>query len=142
MPVDGGGNYRHNVESARMHDRAEGREPGEAGAGNVHELHDHGDGTFTTKHPEHGEVEHESLGHALAHIAHAHKQDGHKHMHIHHDGETVHAHQVNEDGANHEEHDPQNLDTLHDSMSQFLNEEKGEGEKQGEQHEGGLGELY
>jgi len=49
MPLDGKGIMRHNFESARMHTRDAGLDPdNQHSDGNMHELEDHGDGTFST----------------------------------------------------------------------------------------------
>jgi len=154
-PLDSAGQYRHNTEAAQMHSKAQGKQdPGKSvegkssGDGSEHTITDHGDGTFTTHHPEHGEQHHESIGHLHAHISKVHGEEGHKHVHIHHDGETVHEHRVEGGGEpEHEEHDPENLESLKQNLGQFLGEEEQEGKHEGNEgaaeHEGaGLGGLY
>ena len=146
MPVDGTGAYRHNDESARMHTRAAGMDPDkeESGGENVHELHDHGDGTFSTSHPEHGEMEHPTLGHALIHMASKHAEEGHKHFHAQHDGEMTQTHSAGKDEE--PEHRDGGMEEAHGHMDEVM----GDGQEgPGEENQGkeamsgeGLGGLY
>lgn len=152
MPLDTQGQYRHNHESAQMHSQAKGKEykpekePMNAESGDAHELHDHGDGTFHTVHQ--GEqTDHESLGHALIHMAGKHAEEGHTHFHGHHDGEMHHSHHVHAGGeAESREHD--GVDGMHEHMDEAMqgepSEDEGEGEPMGEpEHAGkGLSGLY
>ncbi len=127
--MDAGGNFRHNDEVARFHSKAQGKpHPGEehAEGGDHVEIHSHGDGTFHTVHKGE-EVQHETHGHALMHAAKMHAEEGHKHFHAHHDGATMHTHAMHEGGEpEHQEHDPENLESLKDHFNQFIGEEEKE----------------
>lgn len=100
MPLDAGGNFRHNHESAKFHSESEGKkyqpdgkQENDEDDGEGISIHKHGDGTFHTMHK--GEkVEHETHGHALIHAAKVHAEEGHKHFHAHHDGMEEHTHSV------------------------------------------------
>jgi hypothetical protein len=145
MPLDGKGVFRHNTESARMHTKAAGMDPDNqhSEGKNTHELEDHGDGTFSTHHPEHGSQEHPTLGHALAHMAHHHAEDGHKHMHIHHDGETVHSHAAG--GGGEQESREGGMDEAHQHLDEHMGDggEGAEEDQPGESESGdGLEGLY
>lgn len=145
MPLDGKGVFRHNDESARMHSKAAGMDPdNQHSEGDVHELEDHGDGTFTTRHPEHGDAEHESLGHALIHMASKHAEEGHKHFHMQHDGATAHTHSA---GAEEEpEHREGDEDDAHGHLDEAMGGDGAEDEPGEEEQESsggeGLGGLY
>ena len=150
MPTDATGAYRHNHESAQMHSQAAGKEykpekePLNAESGDAHELHDHGDGSFHTVHQ--GEqVDHETLGHALIHMAKTHAEDGHTHFHAHHDGMTHHSHSAKSGGESESrEHD--DLDGAHQHMDEAMEEtpteHEGEGDPEGEHEGSGLEGLY
>ena len=121
-------------------------EPGteEEGEGGVHtEIHNHGDGTFHTIHD--GEkTEHGSIGEMHAHLSSIHGAPGEKHFHAHHDGMEAHSHAVESGGeAQHEEHDPENIESIKDHLGKFFNEEEQEG-KGGEDcsEENGEGMLH
>ena len=128
MPLDGKGTMRHNFEVARAHSPERSREGMSSGdaSENVHEVVDHGDGTFTTRHPEHGEVHHESIGHMHAHLSKHHGEDGHEHFHAHHDGAGMHhSHHVASGGEpDHREHD--GLDGVHEHMDEKMGGEEEE----------------
>lgn len=126
MPLDASGTYRHNHESAAMHSQAEGKEykpekdPMNENSGDAHELHDHGDGTFHTVHQ--GEkVEHESLGHALIHMAGKHAEEGHTHFHGHHDGMVHKSHAVRS-GGEPESREHEDVQGMHDHMDEAMGE--------------------
>ena len=150
MPLDASGTYRHNHESAAMHSQAAGKEykpekeSMNAESGDAHELHDHGDGTFHTVHQ--GEkVEHESLGHALIHMASKHAEDGHSHFHGHHDGMTHHSHSA-KSGEEPEHRESDDVQGMHDHLDEAMGTE-GESEPDGDEKEPemagkGLGGLY
>ena len=152
MPIDAGGQYRHNYESAQMHSQAKGKEykpekePLNAESGDAHELHDHGDGTFHTVH-EGEQTDHESLGHALIHMASKHAGEGESHFHAHSDGMAHHSHSA-KSGEEPESREHDSLDGAHQHMDEAMegspNEDEGEGDPEGEkQHEGaGLSGLY
>ena len=153
MPLDGKGNYRHNDQVARMHggksrdeqknDILSGKK-GErdddklTGGENMTEVHNHGDGTFHTVH-EGQQEEHESIGHMHAHLSKLHGAPGEKHFHAHHDGFEAHSHATETGGEpEHQEHDPENIESLKQHLGQFFNEE----EKEGGENEGGEKEDY
>lgn len=155
MPLDSQGNFRHNHEAAMMHSQAAGKSY-TAKSVNEHEddgnmdhtqVHDHGDGTFHTVHPEHGEVQHESIGHMHAHLSKIHGEDGHSHFHAHHDGVAHHSHSAKSgEEPEHREHD--GVDGVHDHLAEAM----GGGEENAEEPDGdeaslagghkGLGGLY
>lgn len=147
MPLDKTGTFRHNDESARMHSKAAGMDPdNQHSEGDVHELEDHGDGTFSTHSAEHGDAEHESLGHALIHMASKHAEEGHKHFHAHHDGSAMHTHSAGK--GEEPEHREGGEEEAHDHLSESMGGEDGgeEDEPAESEHESmggeGLGGLY
>jgi hypothetical protein len=147
MPLDAQGNFRHNHEAAQMHSQAAGKSYGEKetkpeGDSEHVEIHPHGDGTFHTMHK--GEqVEHESHGHALIHAAKVHAEEGHKHFHAHHDGESMKSHSV-EGGGESESRDHEDETGAHEHLSEVMGGEPDgdEGEAQPEMAGKGLGGLY
>ena len=148
MPLDATGTFRHNTESARMHTRAAGKNPDEQegqSTGDHTEVHDHGDGTFHTVHPEHGEVQHESIGHMHAHLSSIHGQEGHKHFHAHHDGASVHSHSAGSgeetDSRDHEDTEGA-AEHMHEALGGAAGEEDGGEEEQPSGEGEGLGGLY
>lgn len=152
MPLDAGGTYRHNHESAKMHSEADGKkyEMGkdqgheDEGNGEHVEIHSHGDGSFHTEHK--GEkVEHESHGHALIHAAKLQSEEGHKHFVAHHDGMSMKSHS-HAGGEETESRDHEDEQGAHDHMSEVMGggEEEPDGDEPPE-HEmagKGLGGLY
>jgi hypothetical protein len=132
MPLDSMGKMHHNSQVANMHsklnegakksDKLSGASDGEdkTGEENMTEVHDHGDGTFHTMHPEHGQVEHESIGHMHAHLSSVHGEEGHKHFHAHHDGMEAHHHSVESGGEPKHE---QGEDTMHNHLDEAMGEE-------------------
>jgi len=67
----------------------------------THQIHDHGDGSFTTVNHKGEETEHPDHLHMLAHIGHE-VTGGDKHHVTHHDGMEMHSHSIHESGE-HEE---------------------------------------
>jgi hypothetical protein len=133
MPLDSGGVYRHNDQSARMHSPKEPKEsePKESEPketeGEMTEVHNHGDGTFHTVHGG-KEEQHESIGHMHAHLSKIHGGAGEKHFHAHHDGVGVHSHGVESGGEpDHREHE----DT--EGAKGHLDEALGDGRPMGEE---------
>jgi hypothetical protein len=133
-PLDGSGNYRHNDQVAKLHGGmkepklAEPKEKEPSAVSEHTEVHDHGDGSFHTVHPEHGEVQHANIGEMHAHLSAIHGQPGAKHFHAHHDGMEAHSHAVESGGeADHQEHDPENIEAIKDHLGKFFNEEEQEG---------------
>jgi hypothetical protein len=135
-----------------MHSQAKGKsynpdkEPMNAESGDSHELHDHGDGSFHTVHQ--GEqVEHESLGHALIHMAKTHAEEGHKHFHAHHDGMSMKSHSASA-GEEPESREHEDVGGAHQHMDEAMEgsptEDEGEGDPMGEKEPQGkgLGGLY
>ena len=129
MPLDSTGAFRHNHEAAAMHSQAAGKSytpkaasknEDDGAAGDHTQVHDHGDGTFHTVHPEHGEVQHESIGHMHAHLSKIHGEDGHSHFHAHHDGAGGHtSHSVKSgEEPEHREHD--DVDGMHDHLQEAM----------------------
>jgi hypothetical protein len=89
----------------------------------VHEIHDHGDGSFTSKHPDGSSEEHPHHMAAMAHVGHK-ITGGDKHHVVHHDGMSAHSHSVHEDGQ-HEDHGEEDA---HGALDKFLGEEGGQQE--------------
>ena len=100
----------------------------------VHEIHEHGDGSFTTKMHDGTEEHHPDHMHLTAHIAH-HMEPESKHFHTSHDGFSHRSHGIHETGEHTETHDHENLDELKNSMDQFLGEEGKEGHEEEQGHE-------
>lgn len=144
MPLDGAGVYRHNTESAIMHSKAAGRPmPGSKegqSTGDHTEVHDHGDGTFHTVDPEHGKVEHETIGHMHAHLSKVHGEPGHSHFHARHGGESAHSHSVESGGEpDHREHE--DAQGMHEHFQEFAGDTDGR-DGVGEAPADGGGGLY
>ena len=127
MPLDAGGQFRHNHEAAAMHSQAKGKsytpkakEPMEddGNKDGATEVHNHGDGTFHTVHQ--GEqTEHESIGHMHAHLSKIHGEDGHSHFHAHHDGMTHHSHSAKSgEEPEHREHESE--EGVHEHLSEAM----------------------
>jgi hypothetical protein len=145
MPLDASGTYRHNHESAAMHSKQDGKEympkePANAESGDAHELHDHGDGTFHTVH-EGEKTEHETLGHALIHMAGKHAEEGHTHFHGHHDGMMHRSHSVKA-GGEPESQDHEDAQGMHDHMSEAMEDSPTDTMDEKEPAGAGLGGLY
>ena len=107
-----------------MHSKAAGKEykPGsepEEAEGEHTKVFDHGDGTFHTEHPEHGRVEHESIGHMHAHLSKIHGEEGHSHFHAHHDGMSVKTHSV-KSGEEPESREHDGVDGAHEHLDEAL----------------------
>lgn len=118
MPMDGAGNFRHNFESARMHDRAEGRDP---------------------------DMQAEEEGGVHGHLKAMHEEMGGKHMHLHHDGEKITSHSIDDSGEVHGPDEHNSAEEAKHAMSKFFDEESEEPEHEGEgegESEGGLKDLY
>ena len=95
----------------------------------VHEVHDHGDGTFHTEHPGGEREEHPDHLHMLAHLGHK-VTDGDKHHVVHHDGIAAHSHSIDEQG-NHEDHGESNsAEDAKGALDKFLGEEAEEPQHQ------------
>jgi hypothetical protein len=88
-------------------------------------LHQSGDGGYSTGDGE----QHEHLGAALMHMAHKAEPD-HKHMHIKHDGLSIHSHGVHESGEHHGPHEHGSTEELKDHVGSFFDggEESEDGE--------------
>jgi hypothetical protein len=86
-------------------------------AAGVHSVHDHGDGTFHTEHPDGTKEEHPHHLAAMAHVGHK-ITGGDKHHVVHHDGLSAHSHSVHEDGQ-HEDHGEEDA---HGALDKFLGE--------------------
>jgi len=151
MPMDATGQYRHNHESANMHSEQAGKKYNPDGKSEEHEdgdhtqVHDHGDGTFHTVDPEHGEVQHESIGHMHAHLSNIHGEEGHSHFHAHHDGVMHTSHSVKSgEEPEHREHDSE--EGVHEHLSEAMggeDHEEPDGDEAEPEHAGaGLGGLY
>ena|SRR5271156_2247034 len=108
------------MEGKEMHEGGGGMEGGSEGA---HSIHDHGDGTFHTEHPDGSREEHPHHLAAMAHVGHK-ITGGDKHHVVHHDGMSAHSHSVHEDGQ-HEDHGEEDA---HGALDKFLGEEEGQGE--------------
>lgn len=148
MPLDATGAYRHNHEAAQMHSKAAGKsymdkEPKDGESTTDHtQLHDHGDGTFHTVHPEAGEVQHESIGHMHAHLSKMHGEEGHSHFHAHSDGMEHHSHSV-KDGEEPESRDHEDAKGMHDHLDDTMGNQDHEDAATESEPEGeGLGGLY
>lgn len=88
-------------------------------------LHAHGDGTYHTmgggQYGDGKRTEHASIGHALMHIAKQHSEGDH--MHVHSTDSGVSTHHVMEGGKVQGPHDHENLRSLKQSLSKFIDEE-------------------
>ena len=109
-----------------------GSEGGHEGE-DVHEVVDHHDGTFTTRHPEHGEAHHETIGHMHAHLSSKHGADGEQHFHAHNDGYQAHSHSGST-GAEpqHQEHAPEDASGMQAHLSEAMGEGPSGGSADGE----------
>jgi hypothetical protein len=106
MPLNAAGKFSINPQMGKatesLPEKPKIEAPGApAESGDVHEIHDHGDGTFHTVHKGQQE-EHASIGHLHAHISKTHGA-GEKHAHLHHDGFSAHSHTVDEQGQTQEQ---------------------------------------
>jgi hypothetical protein len=98
---------------------------GENDGEKIHEVHEHGDGTFHTEHPDGTKEEHPDHLHLLAHLGH-HLTSGDKHHIVHHDGIAAHSHSIDEAGQ-HEDHGEHNTaNEAREAMDKFLGEESEE----------------
>ncbi|MGH9345053.1 MAG: hypothetical protein ACRD19_14995 [Terriglobia bacterium] len=104
--------------------------PANAGAAET-TLHDHGDGTFHTESHDGERAEHPSIGHALMHLAA--KHSGGKHMHIHHDGEAMTSHHVDEQGDIEGPHEHETPEDLADHVSNVMGGEMPQAEEAGDE---------
>ncbi len=155
MPLDSTGAFRHNHEAANMHSQAAGKsytpkaaskneDDGNKDGGEHTEVHDHHDGSFHTVHPEHGEVQHESIGQMHAHLSKIHGQDGHSHFHAHHDGSMHTSHSV-KSGEEPESREHDSEEGVHEHLSEAIggdHEEPDGDEAEPEMAHKGLGGLY
>ena len=106
----------------KPHESTEEQEKSDGGSDQIHEVHDHGDGTFHTEHPDGTREEHPDHLHMLAHLGHK-VTDGDKHHIFHHDGISAHSHSIDEAG-NHEDHGEHNTaDEAKGALDKFFGEE-------------------
>jgi hypothetical protein len=121
--LDGLGKMRKGERPEYKPKPMDGKESGGESAGEgVHSIHDHGDGTFHTEHPDGSKEEHPHHMAAMAHVGHK-ITGGDKHHVVHHDGMTAHSHSVMEDGQ-HEDHGEHNsADEARQALDKFLGEE-------------------
>jgi hypothetical protein len=113
----------------KPHESTEKQEKSDGGSDQIHEVHDHGDGTFHTEHPDGTREEHPDHLHMLAHLGHK-VTDGDKHHIVHHDGIAAHSHSIDEQGqhTDHGEHNTAN--EAREAMDKFLGEESEEPQHQ------------
>ena len=112
MPLDSGGKFRMNAQSAMSHSG------GKAPMASKPKM------PMAPKGMEHaGAAEHSPV---KEHLAAMHSEMGGKHMHVHSDGGKLTSHHVGEDGQVEGPHDHANMDALKQHMDQFLNEEGSE----------------
>jgi hypothetical protein len=112
-------NAESNADHAGVNESVEG----------AHSIHDHGDGTFHTEHPDGTREEHPHHMAAMAHVGHK-ITGGDKHHVVHHDGMVAHSHSIHEDGQ-HEDHGEHNsADEARGALDKFLGEEANEPEHQ------------
>jgi hypothetical protein len=113
----------------KPHESTEEQEKSDGGSDQIHEVHDHGDGTFHTEHPDGTREEHPDHLHMLAHLGHK-VTDGDKHHIVHHDGIAAHSHSIDEQGqhTDHGEHNTAN--EAREAMDKFLGEESEEPQHQ------------
>lgn len=118
-----------------------------AGEPMVHELHDHGDGSFSTRmHGEGEATKHPTHMHAVAHLAH-HVTGGDKHHIAHHDGMSVHTHGIHESGEHDGPHEHGSANEASQHMEAFMGDgEDGHQEPDGDegaegQHEPAYGAM-
>jgi len=106
----------------KPHESTEEQEKSDGGSDQIHSVHDHGDGTFHTEHPDGTREEHPDHLHMLAHLGHK-VTDGDKHHIFHHDGISAHSHSIDEAG-NHEDHGEHNTaDEAKGALDKFFGEE-------------------
>ena len=113
----------------KPHESTEEQEKSDGGSDQIHSVHDHGDGTFHTEHPDGTREEHPDHLHMLAHLGHK-VTDGDKHHIVHHDGIAAHSHSIDEQGqhTDHGEHNTAN--EAREAMDKFLGEESEEPQHQ------------
>ena len=113
----------------KPHESTEEQEKSDGGGDQIHSIHDHGDGTFNTEHPDGTREEHPDHLHMLAHLGHK-VTDGDKHHIVHHDGIAAHSHSIDEQGqhTDHGEHNTAN--EAREAMDKFLGEESEEPQHQ------------
>ena len=122
----------------KPHESTEEQEKSDGGSEQIHSVHDHGDGTFHTEHPDGTREEHPDHLHMLAHLGHK-VTDGDKHHIFHHDGISAHSHSIDEAG-NHEDHGEHNTaEEAKGALDKFFGEESEEPQHQhgGEENEEG-----
>jgi hypothetical protein len=113
----------------KPHESTEEQEKSDGGSDQIHEVHDHGDGTFHTEHPDGTREEHPDHLHMLAHLGHK-VTDGDKHHIVHHDGIAAHSHSIDEAG-NHEDHGEHNTaEEAKGALDKFFGEESEEPQHQ------------
>ena len=106
----------------KPHESTEEQEKSDGGSDQIHEVHDHGDGTFHTEHPDGTREEHPDHLHMRAHLGHK-VTDGDKHHIFHHDGISAHSHSIDEAG-NHEDHGEHNTaEEAKGALDKFFGEE-------------------
>jgi len=106
----------------KPHESTEEQEKSDGGSDQIHGVHDHGDGTFHTEHPDGTREEHPDHLHMLAHLGHK-VTDGDKHHIFHHDGISAHSHSIDEAG-NHEDHGEHNTaEEAKGALDKFFGEE-------------------
>ena len=122
----------------KPHESTEEQEKSDGGSDQIHEVHDHGDGTFHTEHPDGTREEHPDHLLMLAHIGNK-VTDGDKHIIFNHDGISAHSHSIDEAG-NHEDHGEHNTaEEAKGALDKFFGEESEEPQHQhgGEENEEG-----
>ena len=113
----------------KPHESTEEQEKSDGGSHQIHSVHDHGDGTFHTEHPDGTREEHPDHLHMLAHLGHK-VTDGDKHIIFHHDGISAHSHSIDEAG-NHEDHGEHNTaEEAKGALDKFFGEESEEPQHQ------------
>ena len=135
--LDGLGKMRGNTErpsytpkSEMISKKADSIE-GEHAQDNIHEVHDHGDGTFHTIHPDGSREEHPDHLHMLASLGHN-ITGGDKHHIVHHDGISAHSHSISEDGQHEDHGEATSPEESHSALDKFLGEESKEPQHQGQ----------
>jgi hypothetical protein len=118
----------------KPHEGTKEQEASDGGSEQVHGVHEHGDGTFHTEHPDGTREEHPDHLHLLAHLGH-HLTGGDKHHIVHHDGMAAHSHSIDEQGQ-HEDHGEHNsADEAKGALDKFLGEEAQEPQHQHEEED-------
>jgi hypothetical protein len=113
----------------KPHESTEEQEKSDGGSDQIHNVHDHGDGTFHTEHPDGTREEHPDHLHMLAHLGHK-VTDGDKHHIFHHDGISAHSHSIDEAG-NHEDHGEHNTaEEAKGALDKFFGQEAQEPQHQ------------